>query len=116
MAQVGIKQGNTAEAELYLGRLAKEFPLSPEAKLGRKAALEPGIYYSVQVGCFSKKTNAQNLAGSLNEKGYPVYIEEMGSKNGPVYRVRIGKTNSRQEAAELERRLSKEGYPTNIIP
>ncbi|TRZ49214.1 hypothetical protein D4Q80_02435 [bacterium] len=70
------------------------------------------VYYTVQVGAFSNRTNASNLTQKLNAQGYGAYIEKLNSG----YHVRVGKFQSLKEAREAEEKLSKEGYPTNIFP
>lgn len=73
-------------------------------------------YYSVQVGAFSKKANAQALTDKLNEKGYTAYVVNSGSADKITYKVRVGKLNSVSEAKVLEKDLSGQGYPTKIVP
>lgn len=72
--------------------------------------------YSVQVGAFSNKNNADNLMQELLRKGYPTYIEELKSQGQMSYRVRVGKLDTRQEISDLEKKLTKEGYPVKIYP
>jgi len=69
-------------------------------------------YYSVQVGSFSKRNNAKNLAQKLISYGYPAYMEESHS----VFRVKVGKLQKHSQAEELSKRLSSQGYPTKICP
>jgi tetratricopeptide (TPR) repeat protein len=111
-----VKLGQTQVAKEYLAKLKKDFLLSLETRINPEL-LGPGdIYYSVQVGCFSKPTNAQNLTQKLMQKGYPAYIEEINTEGKINYRVRVGKFSSRLQAQELEKKLCQEGYPTKIYP
>mgnify|MGYP001594814574 CR=1 FL=1 len=115
LAQASIKRGNWQEAQGYLDKLNKDYPLSFEAKLAKNLSNQE-FYFTVQVGAFSRFNNANNLCKRLIDKGYPAYIQEFDSKDAKSYRVRVGKLNSRLEAKELEKRLSQEGYPTKIYP
>jgi len=73
-----------------------------------------GSYFSVQVGCFGNKTNAEKLRVKLINKGYQAYILQLpGDK---LYRVRVGKLSSRSDAGSLERRLKAAGYSTKVCP
>lgn len=83
------------------------------------AASMPGteLYYSVQVGCFSKSLNASNLVAKLVAKGYPAFQEEIkGEDAGRLYRVKVGKLSSRAEAVQLSEKLASQGYPVRITP
>ncbi len=72
--------------------------------------------YSVQVGAFSKKVNAESLVDKLNGKGYIAFVVNSGSADKITYKVRVGKLNSINEAKNLEKDLSGQGYPTKIVP
>jgi cell division septation protein DedD len=115
LSKLALKQGRTEEAQEYFTRLKKDFPDSPEANL--QDIPDPDIYYSVQVGAFSSRTNAANLAKELNEKGFAAYVQEQApGEERAVYRVRVGKTVFLKDAKELKERLSSQGYPTKIYP
>lgn len=116
LSQCEAKLGNTAAAKDYLDRLSREFPLNVEPGWEAFLLVNNDFYYSVQVGSFASKANAENLIRRLERSGYSAFIEEAVSQGAPVYRVRSGKLASRQEALELEARLSAEGYPTKIFP
>ena len=116
LAQVNLKIGLWQEANQYKERLEKEYPLSFEKRLSKDLPPQQEFYFTVQVGAFTKMTNAQNLCNRLNTKGYLSFIQETASQFGKIYRVRVGKLNSRFEAQELEKQLIQEGYPTKIYP
>lgn len=71
-------------------------------------------YFSVQVGCFSKKQNAEELRDRLINAGFQAYLLELPGEN--LYRVRVGKFSDRLNAEFLEQRLKSEGFPTKICP
>jgi cell division septation protein DedD len=71
--------------------------------------------YSIQVGAFSKKINADRLSRKLATDGYPSFIEQAVSKSGaPVYKVRVGRFDDLSTARKQERKLSLEGYSTKL--
>lgn len=80
----------------------------------KEASGYAGSYFSVQVGCFGNKTNAEKLRIRLVNKGYQAYILQLPGDG--LYRVRVGKLSSRSEAGLLERRLKAAGYPTKVYP
>jgi outer membrane protein assembly factor BamD (BamD/ComL family) len=116
LSQCSLKAGNTHEARDYQNRLSRDFPLSPEVRLVTEMIPAGDLYYTVQAGSFLNRTNANNLAQKLKEKGYSVYIEELPLADKTVYRVKVGRFATRQEAMELENKLSREGYPTKVCP
>ena len=116
LSQCAIKTGDTKEAKVYLDKLKKDFPLSAEGILNKELYGSSDIYYTVQVGSFSRYDNARGLVEKLTQKGYPAYIEDSTAAGKASYRVRVGKMALRQEALDLERKLSQEGYPTKIFP
>lgn len=115
LSECEAKLGNTDAVKDYLDRLKQEFPSNIESGLG-SCSLERDFYYSVQVGSFLSKTNAENLARQLERKGYSAYVEEGTSQGAAIYRVKSGKLATRQEAVKLESQLSGDGYPTRVCP
>jgi outer membrane protein assembly factor BamD (BamD/ComL family) len=115
LAQCSIKKGNWQEAKGYLDALKKDYPLSFEARLAKDLA-QHGAYFTIQVGAFSKTTNANNLCAGLNDKGYPAYVQEVESEQAKTFRVRVGKLATLAQAKELEKKLIDDGYPTKIYP
>jgi len=74
---------------------------------------EEGLY-SVQVGAFARRRNAERLLNRLLRNRYDAYVlQEEISKN---FRVRVGHLSVREDAQTLESNLKKDGYPTRIFP
>ena len=70
----------------------------------------------IQLGSFSSKVNAHNLANQLeqsNEKA--VLIHELDSTSGIFYRVRIGPLYDIEEANAVVSRLNSKGFKRNRI-
>lgn len=60
-----------------------------------------GLAFSVQVGAFLSKRNAEKLAALLREKGYEAYLSVMDDfSKRPWYTVRIGSHTSLEKAQE----------------
>jgi len=121
LSETGLKEGDTQAAKKYLDKLKSDFPQGFESIVKEDISslpnIQEGIYYSVQVGYFSKNINAKNLVQKLTEKGYPAFIEKAITSEGKTgFRVRVGKLDSRQKAIELKDKLSREGFPTKIFP
>ncbi|RJO63943.1 MAG: outer membrane protein assembly factor BamD [Candidatus Omnitrophota bacterium] len=112
LALIATKTKDTQSSKQYAGLLKEEFPFSLEARLNGEFCSLVDCYYTVQVGSFSKKENAQRLTRELVKKGFAAYMEEAKLN----FRVRVGKLSTQEEARGLKEKLSKLGYPTKIYP
>jgi tetratricopeptide (TPR) repeat protein len=115
LSECAIKLGDTDEAKKYLDKLKNEFPLNLETRVDQDLS-SPDFYYTVQVGNFSKSSNADNLLNRLIKNGYSAYIEPVVAQDKRSYRVRVGKFVLRQEAIIAQDKLSGDGYPAKIFP
>ncbi len=99
---------------------AKSTPVKPpvaEKKKATKKSEEPTLkerpfpiqrnsinYFTIQVGAFSSKKEAQTLKKRLSRKGYTVFINT--SKRGKIlYRVRVGRFIKRTDAEKVALKL-----------
>ena len=122
LAKVALNRGDKVKAEDYLKRAGNQSAQEKRAAIqdeGSCAIPAEGlhIFYTVQVGCFTNKRNAERLKDKLAAKKYEAYIEETISAEGQkMSRVRVTKLSGRQEAVRLKQELSRQGYPTKIYP
>ncbi|MCX5701708.1 MAG: tetratricopeptide repeat protein [Candidatus Omnitrophica bacterium] len=116
ISQALLKEGDTERAKKYLDGLKKDFPANLEARINNDLYSLTDIFYTVQVGSFTKPINAKNFCNKLINEGYDAYIEESGMNEKKIYRVRVGKLKLRKEAEQLKNKLSSKGYPTKIFP
>jgi TolA-binding protein len=87
----------------------------------KKEEIKPSIktpYFSVQVGAFSVKSSADNLADQLKKKGYSVEIATSSSNGKTMYKVRVGNCKTESEAREMSQKIRKEANinSTIIVP
>ena len=117
-----------AEASRAYRKVVEDYPRSFEVeeakrrlelmRLEHPKVVGAGTLFSVQVGAFSSKSNAGELAEKLKAKGYQAYTVSETARAGGVilYRVRVGKYKSRSEAENQARLLaSKEDMPGMVI-
>jgi rare lipoprotein A len=72
-------------------------------------------YFSVQIGAFQQRENAERLRGTLQAR-YPVFLQEYEAPGGRFYRVRVGREISQAAAEQLAATLAREGgYQTFVI-
>jgi tetratricopeptide (TPR) repeat protein len=116
LARINLKQANWDEARSYLEKTIKDYPQSLEV-FNAKQLLDEEQYFAVQVGSFSQRDRAEQLAQELNKKGeYAYVVEARDQGNKKYFRVRVGKLAMLNQAHDLESKLSKQGYPTRIFP
>lgn len=68
--------------------------------------------WSLQLGSFSNRANAEKLAQNLRAKGIRVYV----SSSGAHHRVRAGPFPDRASAERAAGKLRAQGQATNIVP
>jgi rare lipoprotein A len=64
--------------------------------------------FTVQVGAFTQRGNAERLRDRLMARYGPVFIEDYDAPTGYFYRVRVGRVPSEQGADRLAARLRSE--------
>lgn len=65
--------------------------------------------YTVQVGAFHQRHEAESKAKALKSRGYTFVIESPSTPDG-LFLVKVGAFHSRADAVALERRLRKDGF------
>jgi TolA-binding protein len=110
------------QAQRFLNNLSQPSPVA--AKRGAQETEKPvqkppekaEPYFTIQVGAFSRKGNADRLAGKLRKKGYTVEIVRPIPGKSRLHKVRVGKFKTKSGAADMARRLRKiEKVPTEVI-
>jgi rare lipoprotein A len=75
-----------------------------------------GGFFTVQVGAFKEKDNAERLRLRLNELYPPSTIQQVTLDDGTFYRVRAGKVSGEQAAQKFADDLhAREGFRTMVI-
>ncbi len=87
-------------------------PGHPEASTGASPTVRSG--YTVQVGAFRKREDAEKKAEMLKAKGYQYVIDPPAGPEQPLYLLKVGQYNSRAEAVAVSLRLKKDGFSTFI--
>jgi rare lipoprotein A len=99
----------------------------------RVEVLSPGVdptvgFFTVQVGAFRDRANAERLRDRLNVSYSPIFIQQYDSPDGIFYRVRVGKISGEDAAHQFGEQLRgregftplvtrlDEGTPTGVNP
>jgi len=64
--------------------------------------------WTVQVGSFGSKTNAQGLRDKIAKKGFTAFVDSVNVNGKLSHRVRVGPTVDKGKANSLKNRLQKE--------
>ncbi len=75
-----------------------------------------GTIYTVQVGAFSARANADTLRETLSASHKDVYVEEFSTTESTYWRVRVGRFESRPDAERAAAALTDQGYSVFITP
>ncbi len=81
------------------------------------SAIDPTAgFFTVQIGAFHDRANAERLRTRLGVSYSPVLIQEFDSPNGSYYRVRVGKVSGEDAAQQLGQQLrDREGVAPLIF-
>jgi cell division protein FtsN len=75
----------------------------------RTATAATKVNYSVQVGAFRQRKEAETKAGMLKAKGYESMISGP-AEPGQLYLLKVGGFGSRADAVAMQLRLKKDGF------
>jgi cell division protein FtsN len=111
------------ESKIESPAASSEEKIKEDKPSGKKPEAQtlPGasLSYSVQVGAFRQKHEAEIKAQLLKSKGYNYRIEPPLAP-GQLYLLKVGKFNSRADAVAMQIRLKKNGFScfikTNELP
>jgi rare lipoprotein A len=72
--------------------------------------------FTVQVGAFADRANAEQLRERLLARYQPIFIQEYGAPAGRFYRVRVGRVPSLDAAQQLAAQLrTGDGFQTFVV-
>jgi rare lipoprotein A len=72
-------------------------------------------YFTVQIGAFTERANAERLRDRLRLRYQPIFIQEYDAPTGHFYRVRVGQVPNQADAQQLALRLeASDGFVTFV--
>jgi len=73
-------------------------------------------FFTVQIGAFRDRGNAERLRDRLSATYNPIFIQEFPVADGTFYRVRVGKISGEDAARQLAEQLhTKENFVTFVV-
>jgi len=72
-------------------------------------------FFTVQIGAFRDRANAERLRDRLGASYSPIYIQQYDSPDGMFYRVRVGRISGEDAAHQFGEQLhGREGFTTLV--
>jgi len=73
-------------------------------------------FFTVQVGAFRERANAERLRQRLSASYSPIFIQQIEAAQNSFYRVRVGKISGEEAAQQYADQLrSKEGFTPFVV-
>jgi rare lipoprotein A len=73
-------------------------------------------FFTVQVGAFHDRGNAERLRDRLSVSYSPIFIQQYDSSDGAFYRVRVGRISGEQAAQDFGEKLrTTEGFSPMVL-
>jgi rare lipoprotein A len=81
------------------------------------SAIDPTAgFFTVQIGAFRDRINAEHLRDRLSASYSPIFIQQFGTPEGLYYRVRVGKVSGEEQAQQFGQKLhDREGFKALVI-
>jgi DedD protein len=87
---------------------------APANPVARESAPPPLAGWTVQLGSFGSRANAERLVRDLKARGYAAFLTESASGGRKLYRVRVGPAGDRASAQMLAAQLRSAGHPGSL--
>jgi cell division septation protein DedD len=71
--------------------------------------------YTIQVGAFKTKENANQMVSRLLEKGYQVYIKSDMKDGAPLFKVHVDEFNSKKQANKISEKFTTKENLSNFV-
>ena len=111
LGQIYQAQGDAEQAIRYLSMYREAYPqgilpiVEASASSSTRADQVAGIYYTIQVGVFSDRTNALSQKERFEELGLKVTLQTKNVAGNRYTAVWVGRFSSREKAQERRREL-----------
>jgi cell division septation protein DedD len=71
--------------------------------------------YTVQVGAYKTKVNAERMVRTLTDKGYKAYITPHAKNGTTIFKVTVEKFENKEQAYNLARTLTQKENLKNFV-
>jgi len=124
--QTATEPSPASDAAAFAPAPSSTAPAKPLAKVAaaRPASVESAApsptssglrFWSVQLGSFASRANADNLTRQVKGQGFSVFVSPGGSGTSARYRVRVGPLADRQAAERMAAKLKSLGHVGSLV-
>ena len=101
------REGRWPEADAIFGRIREQYR---DSVFAMRAAEQLAIphHFSLQVGAYRDKRNAEHKQQDLTEKGHAASVHELQRQGRALFCVRVGTFSSRQKALDFRARMEND--------
>jgi DedD protein len=104
--------GSAAAKPLAKAATARRAPVESAAPSPISSGLR---FWSVQLGSFASRANADNLTRQVKGQGFSVFVLAGGSGTSVRYRVRVGPLADRESAERMAAKLKSLGHAGSLV-
>jgi DedD protein len=97
------------------GSAPLEAPAAPPISTASTQGVPPGHGWSVQLGSFASRANADKLVHQLKTQGFPAFISATGTGSAARYRVRVGPEADHGAAMQAAAKLKGVGHVGSLV-
>ena len=108
-----MKTDAAAKVPISLDWLDGPADISNQEITGENSPLTSKDMYSIQIGVFNDKKNAEALAEQFSKKGYNVFLEK--EEKVGRYRVLVGKFTEKDKAVKQARTILRKEKIESVI-
>jgi DedD protein len=115
-ASAAMPLENVPPAPSFKAGVEPPSPVPAAQPVGGRAAEVGTDAWTVQLGSFASKPNAEKLVHEVSGKGYAPYVAPIGSGLTLRFRVRLGPFAGRAAAERMLTKLKSQGLPATLEP
>ncbi len=113
-----ISMDKEKESKEIFAELRKNYPSSIWSERSKEiiaGEVPTEEYYTIQVGSYRKRANAEKYADKIRKKGFDTRVVEAVVLGRKYHRVWVGKFNSVKEAKRFSLKLDSLGIKGNVV-
>jgi cell division septation protein DedD len=103
-----VKEGIAKKEVTVEQKKEAKYQKKEVAKIATQIKETPTVFYSVQIGAFSKKEIAEKLKDTAISKGYKAFMKEYKTNGEILYKVYVGKYSTKEEAKKYVTQIAKD--------
>lgn len=108
--------GKLRDAQKYFREVTATYPGTKHADLAEEKLKFTGSVFSVQVGAFDSRENAETVRSQIARRRFSPYIQPISRGGKLLHCVRVGRFKTWKQANDFLRKLKAIGFDAVIVP